>query len=76
MQRLSIDPANQGEELWIEPDPEGEFVRADEAQDEINNIRANIAAFSAWLDSEHEEGSCPEFRAAIRKVREAFSELV
>jgi hypothetical protein len=74
LQRYDMIVSQSGNHMAKRPD--GGWVDADEAQDEINSIRANIAAFSAWLDLEHEEGTCPEFRAAIRKVREAFSELV
>jgi hypothetical protein len=38
MNRLRIESPGDGDELVIEPDPEGEFVRADEAQDEVQKL--------------------------------------
>jgi len=48
MQRLAI--STQGE-LWIEYDPEGEFVRADEAIEQRQRIDKLEAACRAVLDS-------------------------
>ena len=40
MQRLQIEPGDGG--LWIEPDPDGDFVRADEAQEKIDRLKAAL----------------------------------
>ena len=41
---------------------QGSWVSAEDAQAQTNQ-------FLAWLDGELREGTCPEFLAAIRKVR-------
>ena len=46
------------------------------ARDRIKCLSQEKAAFMAWLDSEVQEGTCPEFLAAIRKVRDKFSKLL
>ncbi len=46
------------------------------ARDRIKCLSQEKAAFMAWLDSEVQEGTCPEFLAAIRKVRDKFSQLL
>jgi hypothetical protein len=48
MQRLAI--TSHGE-LWIEPDPEGEFVRADEAMEKIESLRQDIDLLQDALQS-------------------------
>ncbi len=45
------------------------------ARDRIKCLSQEKAAFMAWLDSEVQEGTCPEFLAAIRKVRDKFAQL-
>lgn len=71
MQRLSIE---EGE--WrIEPDPDGDFVRADEAQAEIDRLKANAAAFTAWLDAELKDFAHVEYIETIRRVRDKFLSL-
>lgn len=51
MQRLAI--THQEDELWIEPDPEGEFVRADEAAEAIQRQAALIETLYALVNSVH-----------------------
>jgi hypothetical protein len=40
------------------------------------NAHTQIDEFQHWLDLELIEGTCPEFLAAIRKVRAKFVEIM
>jgi hypothetical protein len=48
MQRLRIEPDDGA--LWIEPDPDGEFVRADEAQRQRERV-TELEMFLTSLES-------------------------
>lgn len=49
MQRLRIETPGDGDDLRIEPDPEGEFVRADEAQAEISKLEKQVKKLSGQV---------------------------
>ena len=41
----------------------------------LDDSQSQTDKMLAWLDGELQEGTCPEFLAAIRKVREKFIEI-
>lgn len=84
MQRLKIESHEKHDGLWIETDPEGEFVRADEAIEFLNGAINLLEAAKGSLPSDDivylrirefldvEARSCREIGSALRWAREGL----
>ena len=66
MQRLKIESHEKHDGLWIAPDPEGEFVRADEAAEAVGECHRVLRIIRATL---------PHINGSVRSVESLLEEI-
>ena len=66
MQRLRIEAQASHDGLWIEPDPEGEFVRADEAAEAVGECHRVLRIIRDTL---------PHINGSVRSVTSLLEEI-